>query len=214
MQRHGDVGEVDEAAGHQPKAWRAIPELRRRSAPQEDEPAEKPEADRRYQEVEGLEDIRSNRLRAGLEHLRDIRRVNITRRLHPVRARCRQDIEVFAVRKLLPGTGDGIIVGEPVSVLEKAADDPHHQRRTTQKEKQRAPPALRYQRIEPALRGRHFSNGSRIRMTSSRSGDVLRSATGLPTSSSSRRTYFTASPGSCVQLRAPRVEPLQPLIVS
>ena len=60
----------------------------------------------------------------------------------------------------------------------------------------------------------YFSKGSRIRITSSRSGEVDSKATGLPTSSSRRRTYFTASPGNCVQLRAPRVDPFQPLTIS
>ncbi len=63
-------------------------------------------------------------------------------------------------------------------------------------------------------RSSYFSKGSRTRMTSSRSGLVLRSATGLPTSSSRRRTYLTASPGSWLQERAPRVESFQPLMVS
>ena len=58
------------------------------------------------------------------------------------------------------------------------------------------------------------SKGSCISITSSRSGEVETSAQGLPTSSSRRRTYFTASAGRSFQLRAPRVEPCQPGIVS
>ena len=58
------------------------------------------------------------------------------------------------------------------------------------------------------------SNGSRIRMVSSRSGLVDSSVTGASTSSSMRRTYFTACAGRSAQLRAPRVEPDQPSMVS
>jgi hypothetical protein len=57
-------------------------------------------------------------------------------------------------------------------------------------------------------------NGSRIRMTSSRSGLVETSATGVSMSSSMRRTYLTASAGSWAHDRAPTVEPFQPSKVS
>ena len=51
-------------------------------------------------------------------------------------------------------------------------------------------------------------------MVSSRSGLVESSVTGASTSSSMRRTYFTAAAGSSAQLRAPRVEAVQPSITS
>ena len=53
-------------------------------------------------------------------------------------------------------------------------------------------------------------NGSRIRIVSSRSGLVDSSVTGHSISSSMWRTYFTACAGSSAQLRAPRVDCVQP----
>ncbi len=47
------------------------------------------------------------------------------------------------------------------------------------------------------------SKGSRIAMVSSRSGEVDSTVTGASTSSSIRRTYFTAAAGSAPQERAP-----------
>src|SRR3546814_13394794 len=44
------------------------------------------------------------------------------------------------------------------------------------------------------------SKGSFIRMVSSRSGEVLSSATGAPISSSTRRTYFTDVAGRSTQI--------------
>lgn len=64
------------------------------------------------------------------------------------------------------------------------------------------------------LSGGQPSNGSRTRIVSSRSGLVERSVTGASTSSSIRRTYFTAAAGSSAQERAPRVDPAQPSMVS
>lgn len=62
---------------------------------------------------------------------------------------------------------------------------------------------------------RHQSaNGSVTRIVSSRSGDVDNNATGQPISSSTRRTYLTASPGRSAQDRAPAVEEDQPGISS
>ena len=54
------------------------------------------------------------------------------------------------------------------------------------------------------------ANGSRTKMVSSRSGDVLTSATGQRISSSIRRTYLIARAGRSAQLRAPCVDPGQP----
>ena len=54
------------------------------------------------------------------------------------------------------------------------------------------------------------SNGSFIRIVSSRSGLVESSVTGHSISSSMVRTYLTACAGSSVQLRAPRVDCVQP----
>ena len=53
-------------------------------------------------------------------------------------------------------------------------------------------------------------NGSRIKMVSSRSGLVDKSVTGHSISSSIVLTYFTACAGSSAQLRAPRVDCVQP----
>lgn len=58
------------------------------------------------------------------------------------------------------------------------------------------------------------ANGSRTRIVSSRSGDVLTSATGQRISSSTRRTYLIARAGRSAQLRAPWVDSHQPLISS
>jgi len=66
----------------------------------------------------------------------------------------------------------------------------------------------------PAPPDHQPSNGSRTRIVSSRSGLVDSSVTGASTSSSMRRTYFTACAGRSAQERAPRVEPAQPSIVS
>jgi hypothetical protein len=57
-------------------------------------------------------------------------------------------------------------------------------------------------------------NGSRTRIVSSRSGEVLTSATGQRISSSMRRTYLIARAGRSAQLRAPWVDPGQPSISS
>ncbi len=54
------------------------------------------------------------------------------------------------------------------------------------------------------------SNGSFIRIVSSRSGLVESSATGHSISSSRYFTYLMAWAGSCAQLRAPAVVPFQP----
>ena len=51
-------------------------------------------------------------------------------------------------------------------------------------------------------------------MVSSRSGLVDSRATGQPTSSSTRRTYFIAWAGSCAQERALAVSAFQPSTVS
>ena len=53
-------------------------------------------------------------------------------------------------------------------------------------------------------------NGSRTRMVSSRSGLVESSATGHWINSSMVLTYFTACAGRLLQLRAPRVDCVQP----
>ena len=58
------------------------------------------------------------------------------------------------------------------------------------------------------------SNGFFIRIVSSRSGLVDSSATGQPTSSSTRRTYLMACAGSCAQERARAVGSFQPAMVS
>lgn len=57
-------------------------------------------------------------------------------------------------------------------------------------------------------------NGSWTRIVSSRSGLVDNSATGTPTSSSIRRTYFIACAGRSAHERALLVTPFQPSIVS
>ena len=61
---------------------------------------------------------------------------------------------------------------------------------------------------------RQPSNGFFIRIVSSRSGEVDRSATGAPINSSTRRTYLIACAGRSAHERAPAVDPLQPSISS
>src|SRR5581483_5249317 len=61
---------------------------------------------------------------------------------------------------------------------------------------------------------RQPSNGLCIRIVSSRSGLVDRTATEQPINSSMRRTYLMACAGSCAQDRAPAVCSRQPSIVS
>ncbi len=58
------------------------------------------------------------------------------------------------------------------------------------------------------------TKGSCTRMVSSRFGLVESSATGAPISSSSRRTYLMHCAGSSAQERAPRVDSVQPSMVS
>ncbi|TPW02866.1 MAG: hypothetical protein FD124_3230, partial [Alphaproteobacteria bacterium] len=57
-------------------------------------------------------------------------------------------------------------------------------------------------------------NGSRIRITSSRSGLVLTSAAGQEMSSSMRRMYLIALAGRSREVRTPWVDSVQPGIVS
>ena len=61
---------------------------------------------------------------------------------------------------------------------------------------------------------RQALKGSLTKIVSSRSGDVLTSATGQRISSSMRRTYLIACAGRSAQLRAPAVVPCQPSISS
>ena len=61
---------------------------------------------------------------------------------------------------------------------------------------------------------RHVSNGLVTRIVSSRSGLVDNKATGQPTSSSIRLTYFIACAGNCAQDRARAVGSFQPSMVS
>ena len=78
--------------------------------------------------------------------------------------------------------------------------------------------ALQRQPLELALRilcrtaesSDQSSNGSRIRIVSSRSGDVERRATGHSISSSRYFTYLMACAGSCAHERAPAVVSFQP----
>ncbi len=56
--------------------------------------------------------------------------------------------------------------------------------------------------------------GSFMRITSSRSGLVETSATGVSMSSAIRFTYLTASAGRSLQERAPTVDPFHPCMVS